>query len=169
MSDGKHTSIKTIKLHINEIDNIAPHIANKHTSMIMNVREGHTQVIRRENIAFVDDKSSPNQIIYQLIKLDGKLFLRNTLLTPGMKFTQADIDLKNLKYEAPKEIGPSISTDQIYFDINDQEGNLIKNQVLTINIEPTDNQPPSAEILQSVSVLEGIVERFIIGAKEQIL
>ena len=178
VSDGKHVSIKTINLNIRQTDKIAPHIASKHTTMILNVIEGQTEVISRENLAFVDKKSSPNDIVYTLVKLKGKLFLRNTLLYPNMKFTQvslfyhfwvffklykptnklffqADIDLKNLKYEAPKEIGSSINTDRVHFDVSDQDGNLIRDQVLTINIEPTDNQAPSIEVLQPATVLEG--------------
>ena len=155
VSDGKHVSIKTLNLHILRMDRIAPHVANKHVTMILNVVEGQTEIIRQESMAYADDKSSPNHIIYKLVRLKGKLYLRNALLVPQMKFTQADIDLKNLKYEAPKEIGSSILTDRIYFDVSDQEGNLIKDQVLTVNIEPVDNQAPAVEVLQPVSVLEG--------------
>jgi hypothetical protein len=43
---------------------------------------------------------------------------------------------KKKRYEAPKEIGPSILTDRIYFNVHDQEGNTAKDQVLTINVEP---------------------------------
>lgn len=39
--------------------------------------------------------------------------------------------------------------------MSDQDGNQIRDQVLTINIEPTDNQAPSIEVLQPVNVLEG--------------
>ena len=91
VSDGKHVSMKTIHLHIRKTDVIAPHIANKHITMVLNVIEGQTKVIRHENMAFNDDTSSPNQIIYHLVKLTGKLYLRNKLLTPGMKFTQVII------------------------------------------------------------------------------
>jgi len=133
--------------------------------MILNVVEGRSQVIRRENMAFVDDKSSPNQIIYQLNEVEtGRLYLRDVPMVAGMKFTQADIDLKNLKYEAPGEVGSSIVTDQIRFDINDMDGNLIKDQVLTINIEPIDNQAPSVELLQPVGVLEGYFLLFFLGS-----
>lgn len=155
VSDGKHITMKTINLNIQQIDRVAPYVANKHTSMILNVVEGQTEIIRQENMAYADDKSSPNQIIYSLVSLKGKMYLRSTLLVPGMKFTQADIDLKNLKYEAPREIGSSILTDRICFDVADREGNLMRDQVLTVNIEPIDNQAPSVEVLQPVSVLEG--------------
>lgn len=159
VSDGKHVTMKTVNLNIQQIDRVAPYVANKHTSMILNVVEGHTEIIRQENMAYADDKSSPNQIVYSLVSLKGKLYLRSTLLAPGMKFTQADIDLKNLKYEAPREIGSSILTDRICFDVADREGNLMRDQVLTVNIEPIDNQAPSVEVLQPVSVLEG---RFLV-------
>ncbi len=98
VSDGKHISIKTININIVPTDKIAPHIADKHTTMILNIIEGQTKVIRNENLAFVDDKSTPNEIIYEVIKLPtGKLYLRNMLLKAYMKFSQADIDLQNLK------------------------------------------------------------------------
>lgn len=91
VSDGKHVSIKTINLNIRQTDTVAPHVASKHTTMILNVVEGETQVVGRENLAFVDKKSSPDDIVYTLVGIKGKLFLRNTLLYPNMKFTQVNI------------------------------------------------------------------------------
>lgn len=91
VSDSKHVSIKTINLNIRQTDTVAPHVASKHTTMILNVVEGETQVVGRENLAFVDKKSSPDDIVYTLVGIKGKLFLRNTLLYPNMKFTQVNI------------------------------------------------------------------------------
>ena len=60
-------------------------------------------MIKREHLAFVDDKSSANEIVYQLKSqtkrknskneniMAGKLYLKNEILTPQMKFTQADM------------------------------------------------------------------------------
>ena len=59
------------------------------------------------------------------------------------------------RYSAPKEIGSAILTDRIVFNVNDQEGNSVKDQVLTINIEPMDNQAPVGDIVQPARVLEG--------------
>ena len=177
-SDGKHTSIKTIYLQIQLVDKIAPRIDNK-TSMILNVNEGQMKTIKRENLAFVDDKSVMQDIVYTLIakpsesssvesslmgnnnnnnnnnKLKGKLYLKDKQLRPSSTFTQADIDLQNLKYEAPQEIGAFILTELVYFNVNDKEGNSIRDQVLTINVEPVDNLAPIVEIAQPVKVTEG--------------
>ena len=113
-SDGKHASIKTIYLQIQLADKIAPRVDNK-TSMLLNIKEGQTKTIRRENLAFVDDKSSMQDIIYTLVsketnnnnvndfsaslggKLKGKLYLKDKLLKPTMIFTQGDIDLQHIK------------------------------------------------------------------------
>ena len=59
------------------------------------------------------------------------------------------------RYSAPKEIGSAILIDRIVFNVNDQEGNSVKDQVLTINIEPMDNQAPVGDIVQPARVLEG--------------
>ena len=97
VSDGKHLSMKTINIKITPTDRIAPHLADKSTTMILNVAEGETKVVTRDNLAFVDDKSTPGEIVYELVKLTGNLNLKNVPLKPTMKFTQADIDLLNLK------------------------------------------------------------------------
>jgi len=108
VSDGKHLSFKTVHLNIRLIDKTAPRLENR-TTLFLNVKEGQTKLIKRENIAFVDDKSPANEIIYQIKSqskrknsknentLAGKFYLKNEILTPQMKFTQADIDEKNLK------------------------------------------------------------------------
>ena len=115
-SDGKHASIKTIYLQIQLADKIAPRVDNK-TSMLLNIKEGQTKTMRRENLAFVDDKSLAQDIVYTLVsketnnnnnnvndfnaslgsKLKGKLYLKDKLLKPAMTFTQADIDLQHVK------------------------------------------------------------------------
>ena len=48
----------------------------------------------------------------------------------------------NYRYETPLEIGQNYLTESVYFNVNDKEGNMIKNQVFTIKVEPVDNQPP---------------------------
>ena len=90
--------MKTINIKITPTDRIAPHLADKSTTMILNVAEGEAKVVTRDNLAFVDDKSTPGEIVYELVKLAGNLYLKNVPLKPTMKFTQADIDLLNLKW-----------------------------------------------------------------------
>ena len=101
--DGKHNAVKTINVQVQLTDKTAPRVANR-TTMLMNVREQQTKTVRRENLAFMDDKSAPQEIVFRLTKakkgearIAGKLLLRDKVLSPGMTFTQADIDLQNLK------------------------------------------------------------------------
>jgi hypothetical protein len=103
VSDGKHLSLKTFQIETQFVDKLAPYLA-KHTTLLMNVKEGQTGVPRRDNIAFVDDQSQTEDIVYKILffnsnqnNLAGKFYLRNKLLKPSMAFTQADIDLRNLK------------------------------------------------------------------------
>ena len=100
VSDGKHVTIKTFYITIQLFDNMAPRTTNNST-MALNVKEGQMKILRRHHIAYYDDKSSTDEIIFSLTntnKLLGKLYLRNKQLKTNMKFTQADIDLQNLKY-----------------------------------------------------------------------
>lgn len=99
VSDGKHVTVKTFHISVQLVDKIAPQTANS-SYIVFTVKEGQAKIIRTENLAFVDDKSSTEDIIYTLTntnKLLGKLFLRNKQLKSNMKFTQADIDLQNLR------------------------------------------------------------------------
>ena len=91
-------------------------------------------------------------------------------------FFKFDSNFK-FRYEAPLEIGFNFLTETLHFDINDKEGNVITNQMLTIKVEPVDNQLPSVDIKQPVKVLEGsymmlneslIQVRDIDSAKEQL-
>ena len=106
-SDGKHVAMKTINIQTQIVDKVAPRVENRAT-MLLNLKEGHIKVITGDEMAFVDDKSSAEEIMYKLVgfnrndnfnnkKLYGKLYLREKLLSSFMTFTQADIDLQNLR------------------------------------------------------------------------
>lgn len=56
------------------------------------------------------------------------------------------------RYEAPHEIGPITVNDFVQFSVSDKEGNIVKDQVFTVTIEPSDNQKPIVEITQPVKV-----------------
>jgi hypothetical protein len=159
-SDNKHLTIKTVNINLKSSDKVAPQAWNR-TSLLLNIKEGQVKNLRREMLAFVDDRSSAEEIIFKIIRLNsstsisGKFFKKNELLTESMTFTQADIDLQNIRYEAPKELGPQMLIDLILFDVSDKEGNVLTSQVFTIKIEPVDNQAPQVDILQPVSIPEG--------------
>lgn len=103
VSDGKHVSSKTVHLNIKLLDKTAPRTENS-TTLFLNIKEGQTKIIKREHLAFVDDKSTSNEIVYQLkalpnkrFSINGKIYLKDELLKPQMRFTQSDIDAKHLK------------------------------------------------------------------------
>lgn len=183
VSDQKHVAVKTVSIEIKRTDRQAPRVANK-TTMLLTIREGQQKTLRRENLAFVDDRSPAEQITLKLVsgrpKTSGRLYLRERLLGPGdvQSFTQADIDLQNVRYEAPAEIGPNTLTESVYFDVSDKDGNTIREQLFTIKVEPVDNQAPIVELVQQpVRVLEGgylllneslITVRDVDSSKEQL-
>jgi hypothetical protein len=65
--------------------------------------------------------------------------------------------LKLFRYEAPLEVGANSIIEMINFEVIDKEGNRVKDQIFTIQIEPIDNQPPVIEFLNgdSLKVIEG--------------
>lgn len=165
VSDNKHVAIKTVNINVKLIDKIAPQVSNKST-MLLTVKEGQAKTIRRDNLAFVDDRSSSEDIVYKLVAqpgksssassaLNGRLYLRDQILNTHVSFTQADIDLQNLRYEAPVEIGPNIMTETIYLDVSDKDGNTVRDQSFTIKVEPVDNHAPQVEVYQPIRVVEG--------------
>lgn len=160
--------------------------------MLLSVSEGAQKTIGRENLAYVDDRSSAEQIWFKLISssmssttnshggkmTSGRLYLRDKLLTAGSGFTQADIDLQNVRYQAPGEIGSNMLTESVYFEVSDRDGNMVKDQLFTIKCEPVDNQSPIVEIVQQpVRIAEGaylmlndsvIAVRDVDSSKEQL-
>ena len=99
VSDGMHLAVKTIFVEIQVTDKVAPRVSNQ-ASMLLTAQEGQAKQIRRENLAYVDDKSSTEEITFTIsnnTKLIGKLFLANNQIHIGQSFTQADIDLQNLR------------------------------------------------------------------------
>jgi hypothetical protein len=152
-SDNKHMTVKTVNIQVKVSDRLAPQVSNR-TSMLVSLREGQDKHLRRESLAFNDDHSTSEEIVFKLVpgvnktrKALGKLFKKNALLTESAVFTQADVDLQNVRYEAPAEIGANVLTDEFVFDVSDKEGNVNANQVLTVKVEPVDNQPPTVDIV----------------------
>ncbi|CAF0709358.1 unnamed protein product [Brachionus calyciflorus] len=179
VSDNKHISVKTININVQLVDNIAPRIYERST-MLLSLKEGQTKNIRRDNLAYIDDHSSPEEIFYKIkmkSKIQGRVLNRDKILIGNSVFTQADIDLQNIKYEAPQEIGQNILTENLIFDVMDKEGNMLKDQAFTIKVEPINNQAPVVDVIQEMKVQEGgyliINESFIQvkdvdSAKEQL-
>lgn len=160
-SDNKHVSIKTVNVVVKINDQLAPQVSNR-TNMLMQIDEGQIKSLSRENLAFQDDHSDAEQIVYKLVArssndsiIVGKLYKKNQLLVDSSTFTQADIDLQNIRYEAPSEIGANILTEIVWFDVSDKEGNVNKDQALTVKIEPVDNQAPIVDLLQAARIDEG--------------
>jgi hypothetical protein len=153
-SDGKHETVKTVYINLILIDKIAPQLATESngSSLFLQLYEDELVTIRRDNLAFVDDKSPPEMVIFHINEgpLNGKLYLNNKELKRPLTFTQNDVDLFNLKYRAPIEIGAEKRIDSIRFDVVDRDGNVLKDQVMTIAIEPRNNQAPTVEILNTL-------------------
>lgn len=178
VSDQKHVAVKTVSIEIKRVDRQAPRVANK-TTMLLSLREGTQKTLRRENLAYVDDRSPAEQIWFKVTSLSsqggmgmagnskssasstsssisGRLYLRDKLLTTGLGFTQADVDLQNVRYEAPSEIGSNTLTENVYVEVSDRDGNTLRDQLFTIKVEPVDNQAPIVELVQQpVRIPEG--------------
>ena len=184
-SDNKHISMKTVNVNVRVNDQLAPQPSNR-SSLLLSVREAQVKSLRRENLAFYDEHSTSEEIVYKLVngsivpelaKLSGKLFKKKQWLSLSDTFTQADVDLQNVRYEAPSEIGANMLTDTFYFDVSDKEGNTNRMQMFTVKVEPLDNQAPIVDILQPVGIFEAgyllfneslIQIRDIDSAKEQL-
>jgi hypothetical protein len=158
-SDNKHITVKTVHVTIKIADQLAPQVSNR-TSMLLTLKEGQNKHVRREHLAFSDDHSTADEIVYKLVaasanrnktwQMVGKLFKKSVPLAESMQFTQADVDLQNIRYEAPGEIGSAVLVDEFVLDVVDKEGNTNANQVFTVKVEPVDNQPPVVDMSAAV-------------------
>ena len=178
VSDNKHISIKNFDINVKLVDKMAPR-ASERSTMMLNVKESQVKTVRRENLAFSDDHSSPEEIYFKVTKskLNGRMYNRDKIVGVNSVFTQADVDLQNVRYESPIEIGQNILTESVVFDVMDKEGNVLKDQTFVIKVEPVNNQAPVVDVLQAVGVQEGeylmlnesfIQVRDVDSAKEQL-
>lgn len=55
-------------------------------------------------------------------------------------------------YSADKEIGIQPITEILVLNVTDSKQNLLPNQVLSIVVEPVDNQPPSVVVGEDIKV-----------------
>lgn len=55
-------------------------------------------------------------------------------------------------YSADKEIGIQPITEVLVLNVTDSKQNLLPNQVLSIVVEPVDNQPPSVVVGEDIKV-----------------
>ncbi len=171
-NDNSHTSFKTIRVKIETALSKASFLRLDATSsLLLNVKEGQIEIVRPEHVKIVNDKNMPSDIYFKITEirrgnvssklnkifksLHSQLYFLDKPLKERMIFTQADIDRLSIRYKAPIEIGSDALIEYIYFDINDKEGNLLPNQLLTVNVEPVNNQPPSVKVVQSVKIKRG--------------
>lgn len=57
-----------------------------------------------------------------------------------------------ISYTADKEIGIQPITEILVLNVTDSRQNLLPNQVLSIVVEPVDNQPPSVVVGEGIQV-----------------
>jgi len=174
VTDNSHTSFKTVRVKIESALSKTSFLRVDATStMLLNVKEGQIEIVRPEHIKITNEKSLPNEIYFKITEIRrgnvssklSKIFNEKSLqsqfyfldkpLRERMIFTQADIDRLSIRYKAPIEIGSDALIEYIYFDINDKVGNLLPNQLLTVNVEPVNNQPPSVKVSPSVKIKRG--------------
>ena len=56
---------------------------------------------------------------------------------------------------ADSEIGKKPVTEILTFNVTDSSRNVVPDQVLTVVIQPDDNQPPVVEVLSGIKVSSG--------------
>ncbi|XP_013419183.1 extracellular matrix protein FRAS1-like, partial [Lingula anatina] len=156
VSDGVHTVPVGVKVSVTRADRASP-MADKQASFSMTLPEGDTSTIEKKHMAFTDIDTSDDKLTIKVVMdpMQGTLKRGREILTLGSSFTQQDINDGMIKYTAASEIGSRPINEILYFNVTDPNNHVLANQILTITIEPVNNQAPVVTVGPGVEVEEG--------------
>ncbi|CAF1145842.1 unnamed protein product, partial [Didymodactylos carnosus] len=157
VTDGISSSIKTL------IINVIPLISTKigptrlHESLLqLSIDEAAEIVIQRQHIGYTSLTSDEIKYKLLLVPRYGYLIKNTKQLVPSDTFTQTDIDMYMIRYQAPAEIGLLPISENIIFNVTDIQRFMMPLQMLLINIRSIDNQPPKLSLKTDIiEVIEG--------------
>ncbi|CAJ1069789.1 extracellular matrix protein FRAS1 [Xyrichtys novacula] len=132
-------------------------------SLTLEVSQKSSTVIRRTHLAYTDDSSPDNQIQIQLVSVPmyGILTQSQTQqehqeLKEYSSFTMEDISRSRIRYITSLETVSQPVTDIFHFVVYDQDNNRLDNQMFTITITSSPQQPPEVIVRSSsIKVQEG--------------
>ncbi|XP_069123568.1 extracellular matrix organizing protein FRAS1-like [Argopecten irradians] len=157
VSDGAHQATLRVNVTIVRVDKSSPTILDT-ASCRININERDTVVIERGTLAFVDQDDEDNRLRITVSSnpVHGRLLYRGArLLQRGGVFTQADINNHHISYQSDREIGSQPITEVLVFNVSDTSGNMLNNQILSVIIQPVDNQEPLVKFGPEIQIEEG--------------
>ncbi len=103
------------------------------TNNLLEVPRGSEENITADYLEITDNESLPSALVFTLQNLptQGDLLLNNTVLNQGATFTQQDINNGLLRY---KHNGGIILNDEFEFDVTDESGFMLTNNIFSIQI-----------------------------------
>lgn len=155
---------KQFLVSILPLDDHPPEV-HPQSSLQITVKEYELAPLTSQNLRYTDADSDDRLLRFTVVTppsdLDpnspsepGKLVLSEDPDTEVSTFTQAQINHHKIAYRPPPvELGLVPRMIQFQFQVEDQAGNTLPNQVFTISILPIDNQPPKV-FTRPVKVVE---------------
>ncbi|OQV15527.1 Extracellular matrix protein FRAS1 [Hypsibius exemplaris] len=165
VSDGKHTGLLNIFVHIIPVDQEAPTLDGG--TMSMELPEGTTEPVTKTQISYKDNNSTDENVCFKITEIPEKGVLRQgdpqeivkKKLEPGHIICQVDVNSGHITYTAPDEVGARPIHEFLVFDVYDSRNNTLPNQRVTITVTPNNNLPPDVKVLGPLEVPEGGRER----------
>ncbi|XP_023814674.1 extracellular matrix protein FRAS1 isoform X2 [Oryzias latipes] len=161
VSDGISMATTVVQVQVLRDGGLGPQ-RDATASMILEVGEKSSTVIRRSQLSYSDDTSSDEQIVLQLVSapMYGILTRSQAQQEPRelreySSFTMEDIDMHRIRYVTSLETGNQPVTDVFHFFVHDEQNNRLDNQMFTITITPTSRQAPLVTVHSGIKVQEG--------------
>nr|XP_026692904.1 extracellular matrix protein FRAS1 isoform X2 [Ciona intestinalis] len=159
VTDVTHTITKVIQISI--LRSMGPTM-DTYCELTLVVSETSEVTLSRENLAYVEQGTPENQIVYHVeaTPRHGLLFKSSEALIPGATFTQEDITRSRIRYHNSGETTTQPLTDTLHFYVTGATGKQLLDQVLTITITPGVDQPPVVSV-GSYLIVNGGEEKLI--------
>nr|CAB3247083.1 extracellular matrix protein FRAS1 [Phallusia mammillata] len=158
VTDVTHTLTKVIQVEVVEGDSTGPY-PDPYSELSIALAEASDVTLSRENLAYLDQSSSDDQIVYRLESEPVNGLLENTEtgpLVPGSTFTQEDVNHSRIRFRSRGDIGSHSVTDVVYFSVSDSSANQLAGQILSITINPSTHKTPSVYVNHQLVVDDGV-------------
>ncbi|KAE8631113.1 hypothetical protein XENTR_v10001087 [Xenopus tropicalis] len=159
--DGITSSTTIVRVIVSPANDNGPRLVPG-SLLAITVASGNSVMIRRSNLAYMDNNSPDSSIRIQLVSLPMYGILTKTKpgqsaeeLSEFSSFTMEDINSGNIKYTTIIESDSQTITDIFHFTVYNALNFRLDNQMFTITITSAERQLPVTTSASEITVEEG--------------
>ncbi|KPP66085.1 hypothetical protein Z043_115451, partial [Scleropages formosus] len=161
MTYGSYVALTTVKIKVLLEKGSGRPQPDPSMLLSVDVSEKSSTPLNHTHLAYMDDNSPDDKIIFQLVLLPKHGFLTNNDCVSGhgelrenSSFTMEDVNNNRIWYTVSSETSSFPISDAFHFTVCDEDNNCLYNQMCIITVTSVKRQPPENTIRSEIQTTE---------------